>query len=144
MLEQVLKRNAELIEKNNELLERLIELQGNFGGCQCGPDVAEIAEAVEQTEEKIEEVEDTVEETFVNEEPDVTEEPAEEDSTEEKPSYTLADVRAALVAYTDGKGKAATLRLLGRFHASKLSEVGEDNYADIIAEVQDAIRKEVA
>lgn len=70
----------------------------------------------------------------VKEEP--TSEP--EKKTEEKKAYTLTDVRAVALKLSKA-GKSDTLKeIFAKFDATKLSEVPEDKYADLMEELANA------
>ena len=49
------------------------------------------------------------------------------------PSATMDDVKTALKAFMTAKGDKATIDLLGKFSANKISELKEEDYAKIIA-----------
>lgn len=64
--------------------------------------------------------------------------PAEE-KTDSKPepetAYAVEDIRSAFVKYAQSQGKDAAKALLGKYGASKVTEIPPEKYADIMKEV---------
>lgn len=65
--------------------------------------------------------------------------PAEEKpaKAEDKPEpvYAVEDIRSAFVKYAQSQGKDAAKELLGKYGASKVTEIPPEKYADIMKEV---------
>lgn len=55
--------------------------------------------------------------------------------TEDKPEYAVEDIRSAFVKYAQSQGKDAAKELLGKYGASKVTEIPPEKYADIMKEV---------
>lgn len=57
--------------------------------------------------------------------------------TEDKPEpeYAVEDIRSAFVKYAQSQGKDAAKKLLGKYGASKVTEIPPEKYADIMKEV---------
>lgn len=57
--------------------------------------------------------------------------------TEDKsePKYAVEDIRSAFVKYAQTQGKDAAKELLGKYGASKVTEIPPEKYADIMKEV---------
>ena len=57
--------------------------------------------------------------------------------TEDKPEpvYAVEDIRSAFVKYAQSQGKDAAKALLGKYGASKVTEIPPEKYADIMKEV---------
>lgn len=59
----------------------------------------------------------------------------EEEEESEDPVVTAADVRKAMKAYIEENGKKKAKKILSKY-AEKISEVDEDDFADLVADLQ--------
>lgn len=114
-LEDLIAKNNELLTWNNMLLERLEKTLAAMKNSEAVEPSAAPAPAPD---------------------PDPATTPA---PTEEKTALTITQVRAHVVKLKDDKGAPAVLRLLERYGAAKVSDVKPDDYARLIADINDIL-----
>lgn len=59
------------------------------------------------------------------------------------PAITFEDLKTKLTELMDLKGKDVVKAIISEFGASKLAEIEEDSYADVVAKVDEAMADEV-